>query len=175
MGLLVFCFDKIFNLCILPLLFVFFVCLFEKQTILPALVALWVWFCFTLIYFARQFKLLVPDPANILRYVWRSARKQNVPGWWQDGALGLFAGRKRGCFGVNCSACFNLKCKRNGSIRFGPVLLESREMGGEGMGAPGEPWGEAEAVQSPKSLGKRQARRGAHGHPGKRTNHPLLL
>lgn len=74
-----FVFIKILISVSLLLLFVFFVCLFEKQTILPAPAALWVWFCFTLIYFAQQFKLLVLDPANILLHVDLRAGKQDVP------------------------------------------------------------------------------------------------
>lgn len=73
-----FVFIKILISVSLLLLFVFFVCLFEKQTISPAPAALWVWFCFTLIYFAQQFKLLVPDPANILLHLDLGARKQDV-------------------------------------------------------------------------------------------------
>lgn len=54
--------------------------------------ARWVWFCFTLIYFARQFKLLVPDPANILWHVQLCAcMPAKWEGWQQDGAVGLLA------------------------------------------------------------------------------------
>lgn len=84
-----FVFIKILISVSLLLLFVFFVCLFEKQTILPAPAALWVWFCFTLIYFAQQFKLLVPDPANILLHVDLRAGRQ------ARRAAGSFAGVSR--------------------------------------------------------------------------------
>lgn len=70
-----FVFIKILISVSLPLLFVFFVCLFEKQTLLPAPVVLWAWFCLTLIYFAQQFKSLVPDPANTFLHVDLRARK----------------------------------------------------------------------------------------------------